>query len=239
MAEAAGVKERNLRYYQERGLLPPPRREGRVAWYSEDHLARLRLIDDLLGRGYTVNAIGELLQAWERGGGIAQLLGLERAMTRDWQRAEPVTLAAAEARALFGAGSTSEDARRAVELGYVSVDGDTVTHRSAPLLEATLALVRQGVPVSEILDAGEFLQREAAAVADRFVGLFRRYVIGSAGLEGLSAERLGEVAEAVAALRPLAGDVVTAEFARAMAARADAELELLLRKMSGGEVEPE
>ncbi len=49
LARAAGVKVRNLRYYQERGLLPPPRREGRIAWYSDDHLTRLRLINDLLG----------------------------------------------------------------------------------------------------------------------------------------------------------------------------------------------
>ncbi|MEV7726285.1 MerR family transcriptional regulator [Streptomyces sp. NPDC087917] len=61
---------RNLRYYQERGLLPPPRREGRIAWCSDDHLTRLRLISDLLGRGYTVNGIGELPAAWEQGGGV-------------------------------------------------------------------------------------------------------------------------------------------------------------------------
>lgn len=92
VARAAGVKVRNLRYYQERGLPPPPRREGRVAWYSDDHLTRLRLINDLLGRGYTVNGISELLDAWERGGGLSQLLGLERAMTRDWVQEVPVTM---------------------------------------------------------------------------------------------------------------------------------------------------
>ncbi|WP_037887077.1 MerR family transcriptional regulator [Streptomyces sp. NRRL S-87] len=235
LAEAAGVKERNLRYYQERGLLPPPRREGRIAWYSEDHLVRLRLIDDLLGRGYSVNAIAELLGAWERGGGLAQLLGLERAMTRDWSREDPVTMPRARLRELFGPGGTSEDSRRAAELGYLSVDGDDVTHRSARLLEAALILARQGVPVAEVLDEGEFLQRAAAEVADRFVGLFRRHVIGEGGLERLSADRLGEVAEAVAALRPVVGEVVTTEFARAMAARVNAELELLLGPMGGPE----
>ncbi|MFD9009884.1 MerR family transcriptional regulator, partial [Streptomyces sp. NPDC059552] len=96
VARAAGVKVRNLRYYQERGLLPPPRREGRIAWYSDDHLTRLRLISDLLGRGYTVNGIAELLHAWEEGGGLPQLLGLEREMTRDWVQEEPVTLSRGE-----------------------------------------------------------------------------------------------------------------------------------------------
>ncbi|MCX5275293.1 MerR family transcriptional regulator [Streptomyces virginiae] len=235
VARAAGVKVRNLRYYQERGLLPPPRREGRIAWYSDDHLTRLRLISDLLGRGYTVNGIAELLQAWEEGGGLSQLLGLEREMTRDWVQEEPVTLSRRELRELFGPTATAEDTRRAAELGYVTIDGDLVTYPNRRLLEATLTLVRQGVPLAEILDAGEFVQAQAAAVADRFVGLFRRYVVdaagpeGLAGLERLSATQLQHITAAVAALRPVAGEVVTSEFARAMARRVDAEVAELLR----------
>ncbi|MFD7081804.1 MerR family transcriptional regulator [Streptomyces sp. NPDC059918] len=230
LARAAGVKVRNLRYYQERGLLPPPRREGRIAWYSADHLTRLRLISDLLGRGYTVNGIAELLHAWEAGGGLSQLLGFERAMTRDWVHEEPVTMSLAELRELFGPAGTAEDTRRAAELGYVRIDGDRVTHRSRRLLEATLTLVRQGVPLAEILDAGDFVQTQAAAVADRFVGLFRRHVIGPDGLERLSATQLDHVSDAVAALRPVAGEVVASEFARAMARRVEAEVAELLRK---------
>ncbi|MCY0952115.1 MerR family transcriptional regulator [Streptomyces sp. H27-S2] len=74
------------RYYQERGLLPPPRREGRIARYADEHLTRLRPINYALGRGYTANGIAALLDAWERGGGLSRLLGLEREMTRDWAR---------------------------------------------------------------------------------------------------------------------------------------------------------
>ncbi|MFD9357756.1 MerR family transcriptional regulator [Streptomyces sp. NPDC060031] len=229
VARAAGVKVRNLRYYQERGLLPPPRREGRIAWYSDDHLIRLRLISDLLGRGYTVNGIAELLAAWEQGGGISQLLGLEREMTRDWEHEEPVAMTRAELRELFGPTATAEDTRRAAELGYVRVDGDRVTHRSRRLLEATLALVRAGVPLAEILDAGDFVQTQAAALADRFVALFRMHVIGAEELERLSAAQLHHITGAVAALRPVAGEVVATEFARAMARRVDAEVAELLR----------
>lgn len=234
VARAAGVKVRNLRYYQERGLLPPPRREGRIAWYSEDHLARLRLINDLLGRGYTVNGIAELLAAWEQGGGLSQLLGLEREMTRDWEQEEPVAMSRAELRELFGPTASPEDTRRAAELGYVTVDGDLVTHRSRRLLEATVTLVRAGVPLAEVLAAGEFVQAQAAAVADRFVALFSTHVIGADGLEQLSATRLQHITEAVAALRPVAGEVVAAEFARAMARRVDAEVAGLLRTESPG-----
>ncbi|MEV7612062.1 MerR family transcriptional regulator [Streptomyces sp. NPDC089799] len=234
VARAAGVKVRNLRYYQERGLLPPPRREGRIAWYSEEHLVRLRLIDGLLGRGYTVNGIAELLEAWEQGGGIARLLGLEREMTRDWVHEEPVTMSLAELRELFGPAAGPEHTRRAAELEYVRIDGDAVTFPSRRLLDATAALVRQGVPLTEILDAGEFVQSQAAALADRFVGLFRRHVVGPAGLGRLSAAQLEHITAAVAALRPVAGDVVAAEFSRAMARRVDAEAAALLRTGRAG-----
>jgi MerR family regulatory protein len=32
-AREAGITVRTLRYYQERKLLPPPRREGGIGWY--------------------------------------------------------------------------------------------------------------------------------------------------------------------------------------------------------------
>lgn len=229
LARAAGVKVRNLRYYQERGLLPPPRREGRVTWYSQEHLARLRLISGLLDRGYAVNGIAELIAAWEQGSGVAELLGLERAMTREWAREEAVELSRAELAAMFGHEATEANIRRAVALGYLTVDGDTVTHVSRRLLEGTLALLKEGVPLSVVLEAGEFAQSRAVELADRFVDVIRTHVIGSAGAEQRSPAELRRIAQAVDALRPVAGDVVNAEFGRAMERRVRGELGRILR----------
>lgn len=154
---------------------------------------------------------------------MSQLLGFERELTRDWVQEEPVTMTRAELRELFGPQASAEHTRRAAQSGYVRLDGDRVTYPSRRLLEATVALVRQGVPLGEILDAGDFVQAQAAA-ADRFVALFRRHVIGTEGLERLSATDLDHIREAVAALRPVAGEVVAAEFSRAMARRVEAEV---------------
>ena len=60
LARQAGITVRTLRYYRERRLLPPPRREGRIGWYSQAHLDRLRVIGQLLDRGHTLGGIGEL-----------------------------------------------------------------------------------------------------------------------------------------------------------------------------------
>ncbi|MEC4016226.1 MerR family transcriptional regulator [Streptomyces sp. H27-D2] len=223
LARAAGVKVRNLRYYQERGLLPPPRRAGRIAWYSEDHLARLRLIADLLRRGYAVSGIAELLAAWDQGSGVDELLGLERAMTQQWSQEEPVVIDFGELAALFGHGASEADIARAVELGYISIDGDTVTHVSRRLLDSTLALVNEGVPLATVLEAGQLVQTYATALADHFVAIIRAHVLGELGLKHLPPAEVQRIAEAVATLRPVAGDVVSAEFSRAMERRVGAE----------------
>src|SRR5919108_5204360 len=84
LARAADTTVRNVRAYQDRGLLPPPERRGRTGIYTSDHLARLRLIGKLLDRGYTLGNIAELILAWERGQDLRQLLGLESALTTPW-----------------------------------------------------------------------------------------------------------------------------------------------------------
>jgi DNA-binding transcriptional MerR regulator len=61
LAEAADVSVELLRSYQTKGLLDPPRREGRLALYDERHLERLRVIRDLKEKGYSLKAIAGLL----------------------------------------------------------------------------------------------------------------------------------------------------------------------------------
>src|SRR5262245_34410204 len=80
LARLAGTTVRNVRAYQERGLLPPPRRQGRVGLFDDDHLERLRLIGHLLERGYTLANIGELIAAWEKGEAIDDVLGMTEPM---------------------------------------------------------------------------------------------------------------------------------------------------------------
>ncbi len=78
LARAAGTSVRNVRAYQDRGLLHRPRRVGRVAVYDESHLSRLRIVGELLDRGYTLGNIKELLTAWDAGQSLDALLGLRR-----------------------------------------------------------------------------------------------------------------------------------------------------------------
>jgi DNA-binding transcriptional MerR regulator len=118
LARAAGITVRTLRYYQERKLFPPPRREGRIAWYSRAHLTRLRVIGQLLDRGHTLGGIVELFSAWEQGYDLAELLGFERTMTAPWSDEVPVPVTVEGISGLIGGQITPEDLDAAVRLGY-------------------------------------------------------------------------------------------------------------------------
>jgi DNA-binding transcriptional MerR regulator len=61
LARAAGLSIDTIRFYQKRRLLPPPRREGRIAWYGDDHVVRLRRIRELQTQGLSLALIRRLL----------------------------------------------------------------------------------------------------------------------------------------------------------------------------------
>ena len=61
LAERADVSVDTIRFYQKRRLLPPPAREGRVAWYGPEHLERLARIRELQAQGLTLALIGRVL----------------------------------------------------------------------------------------------------------------------------------------------------------------------------------
>ena len=61
LALAAEVSVDTVRYYQKQRLLPPPGRDGRLAFYGEEHLARLARIKDLQRRGFTLAVIRRFL----------------------------------------------------------------------------------------------------------------------------------------------------------------------------------
>jgi DNA-binding transcriptional MerR regulator len=75
VAAAVGMSERNVRAYRSRGLIRPPRMRGRIGYYSQEHLAQLRLIQALLGRGLSLTVIAQLI---DRGVAHTELARLVR-----------------------------------------------------------------------------------------------------------------------------------------------------------------
>ncbi|MER6526746.1 MerR family transcriptional regulator [Streptomyces sp. NPDC001508] len=195
LARLAGITVRTLRFYRERKLIPPPRREGRIAWYDDHHLARLRTIAALLERGHTLSGIAELAEAFEHGRDVADLLGVEGPSEE-----EPVRLTPQELAARFEGDVTPENLAAAMELGYLGTDGDELVHISRRLLDVSSALVREGIPLAEVLTAGGRVREHADALADMFAELVLRHV----------------PEDGVDRLRPLARSVLEAEFSLAL-----------------------
>lgn len=57
LCERAGVTRRRVRYYIQRGLLPPPTGRGRAARYGEDHVYRLEQIKPYADQGMSARLI--------------------------------------------------------------------------------------------------------------------------------------------------------------------------------------
>ena len=63
LTERTGVSARNVRFYASRGLVPSPIRRGRSGYYGPDHVARLELVRELQGHGFTLSAIEKYVDA--------------------------------------------------------------------------------------------------------------------------------------------------------------------------------
>ncbi|UED85886.1 MerR family transcriptional regulator [Streptomyces profundus] len=224
LAAAAGITPRTLRFYRERRLLPPPRREGRITWFDERHLERLRTIAGLLARGHTLGGIAELLAAFASGQDAertAELLGLTASLP--WAEEEPVRLTARELADHYRGETDPENLRLAMEIGYLRPAGETVIHVSRDLLDASSALVREGIPLTTLLDAGRQLRAHADALASVFTEVLRQRVLpevlapeGGERAEPASAEDIERLTEALGRLRPLAKKAVYAEVSLAL-----------------------
>ncbi|MFJ7078439.1 MerR family transcriptional regulator [Streptomyces sp. NPDC098781] len=194
LARLAGITVRTLRFYRERKLIPPPRREGRIAWYDDHHLARLRTIAALLERGHTLTGIAELAEALDHGRDVADVLGVTPT------EEEPVRLTPEELAARFEGQVTPENLAAALDLGYLGTDGDEIVHISRRLLDVSSILVSEGIPLAEVLAAGKRVREHVDDLAEMFADLVLRHA------QENDLQRL----------RPLARSVVEAELSLAL-----------------------
>ncbi|HXX88777.1 MAG TPA: MerR family transcriptional regulator [Acidimicrobiales bacterium] len=221
LARLAGTTVRNVRAYQDRGLIPPPRRAGRVGLYSEAHLARLRLVASLLERGYTLANIRELITAWESGTDVAELLGLEAAIVAPWSSEEPTVVAAGDLAAMFGAADPAEvlpSIATSIEMGLLEPTTDGFVVRSPVILRAGAELVAAGIPLEAAVQLAVQLRADLDAVAALFVDTVVTNVFDPVG-DPIPASEIPRLTEVVRRLRPLAAEAVAAELAVAMERR--------------------
>ena len=171
LARTAGVAVDTIRFYQGKGLLEAPRREGRVTWYGDSHLDRLRRIKELQQQGFTLTVIqrflaGELEDSDE---------ALVAAVT---QPAAPMTLTRGE---LAERSGVPEPLLASLEQAglLVPVEGREEPRYPADDLQAIAAgmkLIAAGVPIGALLELGKAHAAAVDRTARQAVDLFDRHV---------------------------------------------------------------
>ena len=183
LARAAGVAVDTIRFYQGKGLLDAPRREGRVTWYAEGHLERLRRIRDLQQRGFTLTVIRRFLEGELETSDEA----LVAAVTRP---AAPQTLTLDELAERSGVAGPLLKSLESAGL-LVPVDGGDEPLYPADDLQAIAAgmkLIEAGVPLTALIELGKEHAAGIERTARRAVALFDKHVRERIQAEGGNAE---------------------------------------------------
>lgn len=181
-----------VRYYQARGLLDPPLREGRVAWYDEAHVERLARIDRLKERGLPLAAIQRLLSGDAADAALAEAVAGTGA--DEDQPTGLLTLGELAARTGVAEPVLEAIAREGFIRSRETPDGPRWAAADADVVASGLALLEAGLPLGELLDVARDFDKAMRGVAERAVETFLRFVRdpiqGSAASEQEASDRL-------------------------------------------------
>ncbi|MEB2346622.1 MAG: MerR family transcriptional regulator [Deltaproteobacteria bacterium] len=219
LASHSGVRVDTIRFYQGRGLLPPPRREGRIALYDEAHLERLRRIRRLLADGLSLQLIRRVLAAEasaapDREPLLAALVE-EQVGRRTLCRAELASEAGVP-EALIGAAQAA-GLVQPLRIG----DEERFSEADLQMARAGLALLGAGLPLGQLIELAVQHARATQELAERAIDLFDRHVRRPDG----TTTDVEAVTTRFRELLPQATRLVALFFQRTLVTRALARLE--------------
>lgn len=214
LAARTGTTVRTLRFYASEGLLPPPVRRGRMAYYDDRHRMRLDLIRTLQEHGYTLAAIERVLARIPEDAEPAQY-AVHSAVLAPWlpDGSEELDRAALERRA--GRQLSDTEVGYLTELGALERigEGEQGPYRASPaLLGHALELMRLPVPASVLHESVRIIGEHATAVAEGLTDVFVRAIWGPYQRGELDHE---QVVAMLSRLRPLAVQGLVSAFGRA------------------------
>jgi DNA-binding transcriptional MerR regulator len=172
LAASTRLPSRTIRFYQSKGALMPPEIRGRVAYYGQPHVERLKLIAQLQDRGLRIDAIGDLLRRIDRGElDLAEWLGVEEQMQTPWANDQPRTVSEAELYELAGArrpGLLADLTRAKI----IERRGDVYLVTSPALLATAAKLEAVGIDLEMAALASRLLRKHLGRAVADLVELF-------------------------------------------------------------------
>ncbi|NEW42333.1 MerR family transcriptional regulator [Nocardia cyriacigeorgica] len=202
LARAAGTTTRNVRAYQERGLLPPPvGKNGRASIYDDTHLERLRLIDSLLQRGFTTAHIADFITSWETGKDLTEVLGLQHAVTATWAKEEPFEVSRELIGSILGP-DTDELVEQLRRMGLVRIDNDTVVFTDTQLLTSFAELDEYGLDLRTLISVHTKVAAHIDDITKIMITAARKHIVDEHG-PGWLPETSEEIAQTTAMLNKM------------------------------------
>jgi DNA-binding transcriptional MerR regulator len=220
LAKISGVSARNIRAYRERGLLDPPRRVGRSAYYDDYHLSQLKTINQLLRRGFNSAHIAEFFASMRQGADLADILGIQQAMLGPRPDEAPEPPAAPTDMRAVGIAPDGDEARKLIDYGLAElVDGEVV------LRDRTMGAIVTRTPepmlyVQAILRVFEATRDSVDSLAADFVHALEELYTTRFGAGHVpKAEEMAELSRIVLDYRDLGNKVVANHLDEAMRAQ--------------------
>jgi DNA-binding transcriptional MerR regulator len=199
LTDRVGMSVRNIRFYTTKGLVPPPIRRGRSGYYTADHVARLQLVQELQGHGFTLSAI-ERYVAGIPVDASPEDIALHRTMLAPWMADSWVEMSRAALEQRAGRPLSTADLEILTALGVVSQAGRGRIRVSMSQLGVGLGLLELGYPIEAARAAAEVYADHGRAIAEELYELFRTKVWPVYKEQGVSPETIQEVVER---LKPL------------------------------------
>lgn len=214
LADAADVSVDTIRYYQSIDLLDAPEREGRAAWYGEEHLRTLRRIRELKDRGFTLAMVARVLDGQLDAG--EEALAAAIVAGDDAPPEVPATMSLTELGRHTGVSVTVLEAvaRQGILIGPESEE-TPYTPADAEAVRAGQSLLDTGVPISELLALAREHDAAIGGIAEQAVDLFARFVRDP--IRAREPDEDAAAAAMVAALQtmlPAATDIIAHTFRR-------------------------
>ena len=199
LTERVAMSVRNVRFYTSKGLVPPPIRRGRSGYYTADHVARLELVRELQGHGFTLSAIEKYVAGIPADASPADI-ALHRTMLAPWMADSWEELGHTDLERLAGRRLSAVDVDTLTALGVLRPGARGRLQVSRSQLGVGLGLLDLGYPIEAARAAAAVYAAHGRAIAEELYELFRTMVWPVYKEQGVSPEKIQEVVER---LKPL------------------------------------